>query len=121
MTREPKLARAIADQGFGEGPSDARLQDHMEQRDARHRRPLVPVLQDLLGLRAVKAKLTLTERTFVCDACGLVIDRDVNAARNLLALAASGAERLNACGGTVRPGLAGHGPSETGTRHRARG
>jgi putative transposase len=38
-----------------------------------------------------------------CDSCGLVLDRDVNAARNLLSLAASGAERLTACGGTVRP------------------
>ena len=40
-------------------------------------------------------------------ACGLVIDRDVNAARNLLQLAVSGTESQNACGGTVRPGLAG--------------
>jgi transposase len=42
------------------------------------------------------------------DSCGLVLDRDVNAARNLLSLAVSGAERLNACGAAVRPGLAGH-------------
>ena len=51
--------------------------------------------------------------------CGLVADRDVNAARNLLALAASGAERLNACGAAVRPGLAGHGAmnQEPGTVH----
>jgi len=41
-------------------------------------------------------------------ACGLAIGRDVNAARNLLNLAASGAERLNACGEAVRPGTAGH-------------
>ena len=33
--------------------------------------------------------------------------RDVNAARNLLSLAASGADSLiNACGAAVRPGLA---------------
>jgi putative transposase len=57
----------------------------------------------------VKAKLSLAERTFRCD-CGLVIDRDVNAARNLLYLAASGAESRNACGGTVRPGFAGRVP-----------
>jgi putative transposase len=36
------------------------------------------------------------------------MDRDVNAARNLLDLAASGAERLNDCGAQVRPGPAGH-------------
>src|SRR2546429_844195 len=55
-----------------------------------------------------KPSLTLAERTFTCEACGLVIDRDINAARNLLDLAASGAERLNACGAQVRPGVAGH-------------
>ncbi|MFQ5980240.1 MAG: RNA-guided endonuclease InsQ/TnpB family protein, partial [Candidatus Heimdallarchaeota archaeon] len=31
-----------------------------------------------------KQKLTLTERTYHCSSCGLVIDRDWNAARNLL-------------------------------------
>ncbi len=53
----------------------------------------------------MKAKLTLAERVYRCDACGLVLDRDVNAARNLLSLAASGADSLNACGAAVRPGL----------------
>jgi putative transposase len=68
---------------------------------------------------AVKAKLTLAERIYRCSSCGLVIDRDINAARNLLHLAASGAERLNACRGTVRPSLAGHDPAkqEPGTAH----
>ena len=32
---------------------------------------------------AVKAKLSLKERVYVCDQCGLVIDRDLNAAINL--------------------------------------
>ena len=31
----------------------------------------------------VKAKLHLAERTYQCDSCGLVIDRDLNAAVNL--------------------------------------
>jgi putative transposase len=37
------------------------------------------------GCAAAKAKLTLSERTYVCTACGLVLDRDVNAAVNLAA------------------------------------
>ncbi len=36
---------------------------------------------------AVKEELDLTERVFTCDACGLVLGRDLNAARNLAALA----------------------------------
>jgi putative transposase len=60
---------------------------------------------------AAKAKLPLSERTFRCE-CGLVIDRDHNAALNLAVLAglvaASGAETENARSPTqVRPGPAG--------------
>jgi putative transposase len=62
------------------------------------------------GCGTVKAKLSLSERTFRCGHCGLVADRDVNAARNLLHLAASGAERQNAGEGTVRPRPARHVP-----------
>ena len=58
----------------------------------------------------MKAKLALAERTYQCEACGLVLDRDVNAARNLLSLAASGAERRNAGRGTRRPRPARHDP-----------
>ncbi|MHB8296247.1 MAG: RNA-guided endonuclease InsQ/TnpB family protein [Acidimicrobiales bacterium] len=35
----------------------------------------------------VKAHLSRSERVFHCDACGLTIDRDLNSARNLAALA----------------------------------
>ncbi|MFF3517514.1 zinc ribbon domain-containing protein, partial [Streptomyces sp. NPDC002573] len=41
------------------------------------------------GCGVAKAKLALHVRTFHCEACGLVLDRDANAARNLAALAAA--------------------------------
>jgi putative transposase len=34
----------------------------------------------------VKTKLCLSERVYRCDACGLVLDRDLNAAHNLATL-----------------------------------
>jgi putative transposase len=46
-------------------------------------------------------RLDLSIRTFHCAPCGLVLDRDVNAARNILA--AGRAERRNACGDQIRP------------------
>lgn len=72
------------------------------------------------GCGAVKAKLGLSERTYHCGACGLILDRDVNAARNLLKLAASGAESLNARRETVSPRVSRHvSPKrEPGTRKR---
>ena len=55
---------------------------------------------------AVKADLTLSERVFRCEACDLVMDRDLNAALNLAKVAGSSPETVNACGGRVRPALA---------------
>lgn len=67
---------------------------------------------------AVRPKLALAERTYRCDACGLIADRDANAAADL---AAWGEHTLGLCpcvtrAGNRHPG----GPSAEGTRH-ARG
>jgi putative transposase len=118
MTRNRRLARAVADQGFG-----------MARRMLSYKTPRsggtllladrwFPSSRLCSDCGAVKAKLALSERTYHCD-CGLVLDRDVNAARNLLQLAASGAESQNACGAAVRPGSAGRAAAkqEPGTAH----
>ena len=42
--------------------------------------------------------LTLSDGTLECQACGLVLDRDLNAAINLSKLAGSLSDSLNACG-----------------------
>jgi len=59
----------------------------------------------------------LSVRQWTCVACGTVHDRDVNAARNILALGRR--ERLNACGAGVRPPLTGAAGAEAGTRRSA--
>ena len=63
----------------------------------------------------VKANLTLAERTFTCEVCGLRLHRDLNAARNLAKLAThvaqSGWETQNAREGDVRPGAPGRPPA----------
>jgi putative transposase len=59
----------------------------------------------------------LAVRTWTCAACGTVHDRDVNAAKNVLALGRR--ESLNACGGNVRPPLTVAVPAEAGTRRSA--
>jgi putative transposase len=76
----------------------------------------------------VKAKLALSERVFKCDTCGLIIDRDLNAALNLARLAQqhaqadgrlkcyvarTGRETQNSRRGQVRPSTrAGHSPTK---------
>ena len=59
----------------------------------------------------------LRVRAWTCSACGATHDRDVNAAKNVLALGRR--ESLNACGGNVRPGLVPADPGETGTHRSA--
>jgi putative transposase len=46
----------------------------------------------------IDADLTLADRTYSCEQCGLVLDRDLNAALNLAQLAGSCSDSLNACG-----------------------
>lgn len=90
MLKNRRLARRITDAGFGE----IRRQLTYKTRQ-RHATRLVvadrwyPSSKTCCGCGAVKAKLPLHVRTYHCDACGLVIDRDDNAALNLAALAAA--------------------------------
>jgi putative transposase len=51
----------------------------------------------------VKATLSLDERTFCCETCGLNLDRDVNAAINLARQGLPGTSSGTGRGGEVRP------------------
>ncbi|MET7328356.1 transposase [Nonomuraea sp. NPDC005650] len=68
------------------------------------------------GCGAVAESMPLHVRAWTC-ACGAQHDRDVNAAINILA--AGRAERLNACGGQVRPPFAVAQADEAGSRGSA--
>lgn len=61
-----------------------------------------------------KAKLSLSERTFRCESCGFEIDRDLNAAINIL-VAGSAPETLNGRGAGVRPAYTAADRDETPT------
>jgi putative transposase len=103
MVANKRLARHIADAGFGE------IRRQIEYKTAwRGGRVVVAdrwfaSSKRCSGCGSVRAKLTLSERTYVCVACGLVVDRDRNAALNLAEygeqmIAASGAEIGNGRG-----------------------
>jgi IS605 OrfB family transposase len=111
MVRNRRLARAIADSGLGE------LCRQLAYKSTWYGCRLVvadrfyPSSKTCSGCGWVKAKLTLAERTFSCEACGLRMDRDLNAARNLAKLvqsvAQSGWETPNARGADQKPQPAG--------------
>jgi IS605 OrfB family transposase len=88
MLTNRKLARHIADAGFAE------LRRQLGYKTGWNAGRLLvadrwyPSSKTCSGCGTTKAKLTLSERQFACETCGLVIDRDHNAALNLAALAA---------------------------------
>ena len=103
MVKNHHLAKAVSDAAFGEfrrqleyktAKTDAKL--HVIDR-------WYPSSKTCSRCGRVKAKLSLAERVYRCDGCGLVMDRDLNAAVNIL-VAGSAPETQNAHGGTVSRG-----------------
>ncbi len=87
MVRNRRLARHIV----GLGMAEFRRQIQYKAADAGVRVVVAdrwyPSSKTCSACGAVRAKLTLAERQFVCQARGTRIDRDLNAALNLAALA----------------------------------
>jgi IS605 OrfB family transposase len=124
MVKNRHLARVVSDAGFGE------IRRQLAYKTTWNGGTLIvagrwfPSSKTCSGCGVVKAKLRLSERTYTCTACGLVLDRDENAARNLASLvkrvvAGSGPETENGRGADLktRPGRAGG--CEASTPHRA--
>jgi len=111
MVRNRHLARVLADAGLAE------LRCQLAYKTAWHGSRLLladrfyPSSKTCSGCGWVKAKLALAERTFICEVCGLQLDRDLNAARNLARIAEhvaqSGWETQNARGADRKPQAAG--------------
>lgn len=99
MVKNHALAKAVMDSSFAE------FRRQLEYKTARTGARLhvidrwYPSSKTCSRCGRVKAKLSLSERTYSCDSCGLVIDRDLNAAINIR-VAGSAPETLNAHGGT---------------------
>jgi putative transposase len=105
MLRNRRLARSIADASFGQ---IRRMLTYKTNWYGSHLHLADRWFASTMTCSAcslVNAKLGLAERTFRCAGCGMVMDRDENAARSLANLVArSGRETLNARGSDVRPG-----------------
>ena len=113
MTKNRRLARHVADASFAE------IRRQLTYKIQWHGGTLVIADRWFASSKtcsdcgAVKAKLALSERTYTCETCAMVMDRDVNAALNLaqygrneLMIAASGAEIENGRGADRKTGIA---------------
>ncbi|RKN22537.1 transposase [Micromonospora musae] len=88
MMRNRRLARHIADAGFAEIRRQLAYKTSWNGGRLLTADRWYPSSKTCSGCGAVKTKLALSEREYECEACGLVMDRDRNAALNLAALAA---------------------------------
>jgi putative transposase len=111
MVRNRRVARAIADAGLAELRRQLAYKTTWAGTRLVQADTFYPSSKTCSACGAAKAKLPLSVRVFCCEACGLRIDRDLNAARNLAALvnlvvARSGQETVNARGADrkTRPG-----------------
>ncbi len=108
LVRNRRLARAISDCGWG------KFREMVEYKAARYGRRVIvidrwfPRSKMCSACGHVLAELSLDVRHWTCPSCGTRHDRDVNAAKNILAagLAVAGGNPGHACGADVRhPGI----------------
>lgn len=94
MLRNRRLARRVGDAGFGEIRRQLAYKTQWSGGRLLVADRWFPSSKTCSECGVVKVKLLLSERNYMCESCGLIMDRDENAARNLaaLAVAASGAE-----------------------------
>src|SRR6266581_1375788 len=98
MLKNHKLAQAVSDANFGE------IRRQLEYKADWYSTRLVavdrfyPSSKTCSGCGYIKPELSLSERTFVCEECGVVLDRDLNAALNLRMVAVSSIDTQNASG-----------------------
>ena len=102
MLANRRLARRISAAGWGE----LRRQLDYKTRDGGGRLVVAdrfyPSSKTCSNCGAVKTKLRPSQRIYDCDSCSISIDRDINAAANLAALAASTAVTSSpSCGATT--------------------
>jgi putative transposase len=98
MLKNHRLAQAIADVGFGEFRRQLTYKAQWYGSRVLLASRWEPSSKTCSGCGWGDEHLTLADRVFHCEQCGLVIDRDLNAAINLERLAESSSDTQNACG-----------------------
>lgn len=116
MFKNHKLAKALSDAAFGDF---GRIVTHMAADagiEVRRVERFFASSKICSCCGWKKNDLTLANRTFVCGACGLTLDRDLNAALNLKHTVRS--TGFEACGDYVSPGTIQATVDEAGTDQR---
>lgn len=84
MMKNRHLSKAIQEECFHEFQRQMRYKCEWNGIEYVQVGKFYPSSKTCSGCGTVKADLTLKDRAYVCDCCGLIIDRDYNAAVNLM-------------------------------------
>ncbi len=99
MVRNRKLARAISQQGWSQFVTFLKYKATMYRREVVQVDRFYPSSKTCSSCGTIQPSLPLNIREWTCDSCGSHHDRDINAAKNLMALGTS----VTAFGGDGRP------------------
>jgi putative transposase len=112
-----RLAKSVHDVGWGMFTGMLEYKARKHGRTFTRTARFAPTSQVCSACGANGGPKQLHVREWRCAGCGAMHDRDLNAARNILALGRR--ERQNACGGSIRPGPVPAAAGEPGTRRCA--
>ncbi len=98
LQRSHRLGGSLADAALGDFKTKLRYKAEWYGTKLVIAGRFFPSSQQCSACGYLHRALALADRMFRCPACEAELDRDLNAARNLLSVAASAAETLNACG-----------------------
>ena len=102
MVKNHKLAKAISDVGWGEFVRQLEYKANWYGRTLVKVDKFYPSSKHCSACGHILDALALDIRVWTCPECGVIHDRDSNAARNVLAAGLA----VHACGEMVRPGAA---------------
>jgi len=101
MMKNRRLSKAIGQSGWGDFLRQLEYKSRWYGRTFTKISQWYPSSKLCSNCNHKREKLKLSTRTWKCEKCQVLHDRDINAAKNILA--AGQAERQNACGGRIRP------------------
>jgi putative transposase len=116
MVKNPKLSKAISDVGWSEFVSQLEYKANWYGRTLVKIDRWYPSSKRCFDCGHLLDSLTLDVREWTCPECGVHHDRDINAAKNILAVGLT----VQACGEAVRPGAVKTNPGKPRRSRKAR-
>jgi putative transposase len=101
MVKNHCLAKAISDSGWGEFVRQLEYKSAWKGGYVFKIGTFFPSSKTCYKCKHINSDLKLSDRSWTCPGCGSVLDRDINAALNILEEATAGAAEIQACGEDV--------------------